>query len=227
MNADSSDYTGMKFHSWTVVRFDRCRYVNRCKFWICRCDCGAEKSQTINVLKTGRSKSCGHSPTLIHGMARNGHRAPEYRAWEQLKQRCLNPNGISYPRYGGRGIEVCEGIDRRPTSIKALIGNRPNSSMSIDRKANDGHYSCGSCDQCIANKWPMNIRWATKKEQAQNRSNSSFVIINGVKKAAADAAREIGLSLSSIHRRLKSGRTGKELLLPPRHKGGRPSLSRI
>jgi hypothetical protein len=81
----------------------------------------------------------------------------ESAAFVQAKQRCTNPNEISYPRYGGRGIK-CKLKSYK--DIIYTIGRRPSNKYSLDRIDNDVHYEIG------------NIRWATIKQQ---RANSTIV----------------------------------------------------
>ena len=88
---------------------------------------------------------------------------PEYAVWCMLKQRCLNPRNVKYPRYGGRGIRVCERWVESFDNFIEDMGPRPSSEHSIDRINNDGNYE------------PENCRWATRAEQNANRSTSFAV----------------------------------------------------
>lgn len=89
---------------------------------------------------------------ITHG----GTYTREYRVWADMHQRCRNPRNTRYPKYGGRGISVCERWADFGTFI-ADMGPRPSPNHSIDRINNDGNYEPGNC------------RWATRSDQQRNK----------------------------------------------------------
>lgn len=148
---------GRKIGRLTVLRRSHADSVER---YVCSCSCGKEVTRTRNAIVTGRTNSCGcerAAKLVTHGM----FGTPEYRAWVSMRWRCEKPQYAQYKDYGGRGIKVCD----RWQSFQAFlndVGMRPSLNHSIDRRNNDGNYE------------PGNVRWATRKEQAQNRRKLSY-----------------------------------------------------
>ncbi len=94
-------------------------------------------------------------PNTKHGHSANGKESPTYQSWRHMKERCQNPNHPQFKDYGGRGIIIC---NRWMNFVNFLedMGEKPEG-LTLDRIDNDGDYEPGNC------------RWATWKEQIQNR----------------------------------------------------------
>lgn len=100
---------------------------------------------------------------VVHGHARWSGKSPEYRTWRHINIRCHNQNSAGYAAYGGRGIVVCDEWRTSFQAFLAAVGPKPSPAHSLDRFPNNGgHYE------------PGNVRWATRSEQARNRSTSKL-----------------------------------------------------
>jgi hypothetical protein len=160
---------GQKFSRLAVL----CRDSARKYHWVCECSCGSKTSVRSDSLQSGKSQSCGclrdeaasrtGMTMLRHGQAkqRTGETTPEYTAWLSMKARCTNPKNKKWDRYGGRGIKVDPLWIEDFEAFFAHMGRRPSPEHSLDRfPNNDGNYE------------PGNVRWATSKEQQNNRGNN-------------------------------------------------------
>lgn len=189
------DLSGNVFGYLTVIRQDGRNKWNQ-PMWLCRCQCGKERIVRGSSLRTGRSRSCGCL------QANPEYKTAAYNSWDAMIQRCNNPKHPKYASYGARGIRVCE----RWLDFKVFLedmGQKPNG-LSLDRIDNDGHYEPGNC------------RWATRKQQQNNRRNTVYVETTKGRLSLAEVAQESGMTIKGIAGRIKRGWTGDALLLPPK-----------
>lgn len=185
-----NDLSGQTFGSWFVLYRTEERPEVR---FMCRCECGTEKSVRGYSLEKGESKSCGcksveltREKRFVHGM----FGTPEYNTWQGLRTRCNNPKDKSYHNYGGRGIKVCDEWNSFTQFLKDM-GKKPSSKHTIDRIDNMGDYCAANC------------RWATCKEQNNNRRSNLLIEYKGETKTLKQWAEFTGLNHSTIASRLQ------------------------
>ena len=155
-----SDIKGKTFNRLTVISRAESSHKGTAR-WTCRCVCGNEIVTLGSSLRNGNTKSCGclrvdvnDKRSTKHGHATNGI-TPTYHTWAGMKNRCSNKTHKDYKNYGGRGIVFCDEWNDF-TNFLFDMGVKPNG-KSLDRINNEGDYCKNNC------------RWATPKEQANNK----------------------------------------------------------
>ena len=188
---------GKRFGNLTVVSEVAERSKNNHILYRCLCTCGSSVVVLGASLRYGGTKSCG----CFHKTAVTKHNmegTPTYKTWADMKVRCDPMSKQKYPNYAGRGIGVC---DRWQTfeNFYDDMGERAQG-KSLDRIDNNKGYC------------PENCRWATPKQQCNNRRNTVYVKHNGKILNVWQFAKEIKLSesgaLKRVHREYRKDRNG-------------------
>ena len=188
------DLTGMRFGMLTVLRFSHKRMTDNgsANIWVCRCDCGNEKTSAIGTLRSGRTLSCGchlRLKTIERNTTHGLSNMPEYTTWKAMKARCSNPNADDYANYGGRGISVCQKWENNFPAFLEDMGRRPDG-MSIDRIDTNGNYEPGNC------------RWLPVEKQSENRRVVRRFDVDGQLLTIKDIAVKFGVKRSFVNLRL-------------------------
>lgn len=214
-----NDLIGKKFGRLTVESYSHKEKKDNSAgflhYYNCICECGNKYLAERNSLKYGNTKSCGciHKEQLIK---RNKDAAKlcgdsiKYKRlhniYSAMIDRCYSKNNKKYNNYGGRGIVVCgEWLNDWNCFKNWALINGYSDELTIDRINVDENYE------------PNNCRWATNKEQANNKTNNKYLEYNGEVKTLSEWCDELNLPYHTIKARLnKLGMTVEEAFNTPK-----------
>jgi hypothetical protein len=189
------DLKGRVFGQVTVLRYSHTN-ANRRLYWLCRCACGKEWSTSGHALKAGKVISCGclkaeriGALNRTHGMSR---KHPAHSSWLAMKQRCTNPNHVSYHNYGAIGLTYCQEWNSFDFFWRDM-GSSWSPGMTLERKNPNKGYEPGNCT------------WIPHADQAKNTRKTVRVDTPWGTMTLADAARKSGIDYYILYARLKNG----------------------
>lgn len=209
---------GDKFNRWTIIGRSIKVSGNRrtCRV---RCECGTEKYLHTTYVVSGTVKSCGclrnekaaertSLLNLSHGMSDTWI----HGRWSDMKRRCRDKSRPGAMSWAGRGITVCDRWDKSFSAFLSDMGFPPNRNYSLDRINNDGNYE------------PDNCRWASVETQAINRRSTVLLEYAEERLSLTQWSRIVGVSVSTLSKRIKAGWSVTEALTTPSAEKSRESL---
>lgn len=171
----------------------------------CTCDCGNVVQVRAQSLRQCHTKSCGclnsdqKRDICIERNTSHGQTGTKtYETWVNMLSRCFNKNSLSYKKYGARGTTVCKRWLKFENFFSDM-GKRP-IGYTLDRINTRGNYE------------PTNCRWATMKQQQNNRNNNVRLTLNGDTFTIQEWARRTGISRETISKRIRAGWDTKRAL---------------
>lgn len=115
----------------------------------------------------------------------------EAKCFDAAIARCTNPEARDYVRYGARGIKFCDRWRESFDHFLEDMGPKPKPSLTLDRIDNDGNYEPGNC------------RWATCRQQANNRRNSRIFEFRGRQMTSSEIAEIAGIAQTTFFMRVE------------------------
>ena len=184
---------GQTFGRLTVIAEGETRELSNKRkqyYWLCQCNCGSKpKEINQNCLLNGETISCGcyhsehnHEYGFKHGMSNTRI----YTIWSGMIQRCCNPNAKNYPRYGGRGITICEEWKEFKNFYDWSKISGYTDNLTIESLDNNGNYC------------PENCTWITKQNQMRNTRRNHYIKYNDEELTLTEWARKFDMNVETL-----------------------------
>lgn len=170
---------------------------------VCLCDCGNIKIACATNVYYGGTKSCGCLFQEGNNRKHGDKDTRLYKIWKSMRERCTTPSQNRYKNYGAKGIRVCKEWDDYTAFKEWALSHGYTNELSIDRIDVNGNYE------------PSNCRWATAKQQANNKTNNRYITYNGETHTMTEWSDIVGIKAATIWARLNSGWTIDKTLSTP------------
>lgn len=192
---------GTKYGSFTVIEFAGVK--NGKAQYLCKCDCGNTIVVDSYALRHRDNPACFNCHNIGMRMKKHGmYETRLYNCWENMMARCYNSNSHYYKHYGQRGITVCEKWHDSKCFIDWALQNGYQDDLTLDRIDVNGNYE------------PLNCRWATVKQQQNNRRDCIYVDTPIGRMTLKEVSENYGINYGTLRYRWKVGKRGEELLAP-------------
>ena len=161
-------------------------------------------------LKPKRKGNWRHTGNPVHGLFKGNENL--FNLWQTIKNRCENPNRPNYKNYGGRGIKLCAEWQKAENFVRWALANgydktADRGATTIDRIDNDKGYS------------PENCRWATKSQQARNKSSNAIYATSKGTGCQAELAKIWGIDEKLVSNRIHRGWSAEAAFSTPPRQG--------
>lgn len=130
---------------------------------------------------------------------RRKHYTGLYGSWYAMKQRCGNSNHASYRNYGGRGISYPEEWNLFE-NFRRDMGRSYKRGLTLERIDNNQNYSLENC------------RWATRKEQNNNKRSNVVLTFKSETYPLAVWSEKLGMKFATLRSRFYRGMKTEEIL---------------
>lgn len=181
---------GIVLHTCTVLKLLYKDSKHRTYLFKCG-HCGTNFKALYNNVKKGNTKSCGcqknKNPHKTHGMSNSRI----YNVWRTMIYRCELATHISYKNYGARGISVCKRWHKFENFLEDM--GIPLGKLDIDRIDNNGNYEKNNC------------KWSSRKENSNNKRNSTKISWNGIDYSIGELSHIFNLNEKCLRKRLRMG----------------------
>jgi hypothetical protein len=161
-------------------------------FWSCVCDCGKIVFVRGSTLVSGKTSACASCAATKSSTTHGGSKDLLYRRWRAMLSRCTYPKHQAWVNCGGRGIKVCSRwLDY--SNFKVDMGINFEAHLQLDRINPNGNYCLENC------------RWASHKEQQNNKRNNHNITIDGETKTVYQWAEISGVKANTLLYRIRRG----------------------